>query len=75
MTDETNIYSGIRVKGQQQIAGMERQTVNHGSGEYVRGDVHTNTAEGFISPVEARHRRHVPSRRQGPSRASTFRRV
>jgi len=49
MTDETNIYSSIRVRGQQQIAGMERQTVNHGTGEFVRGDVHTNTAEGFIS--------------------------
>lgn len=49
MTDETNIYSSIRVKGQQRIAGMERQTVNHGSGEFVRGDVYTNTAEGFIS--------------------------
>jgi transposase-like protein len=49
MTDETNIYHGMNVKGQQQIAGMERQTVNHGTGEFVRGDVHTNTAEGFIS--------------------------
>lgn len=49
MTDETNIYGGINVKGQQKIAGMERQTVNHGTGEFVRGDVYTNTAEGFIS--------------------------
>jgi transposase-like protein len=49
MTDETNIYHDINVKGQQQIAGMERQTVNHSSGEFVRGDVYTNTAEGFIS--------------------------
>jgi hypothetical protein len=49
MTDETAIYSGIRVKGQQQIAGMQRHTVNHGMGEFVRGDVYTNTAEGFIS--------------------------
>ncbi|HZI81205.1 MAG TPA: IS1595 family transposase, partial [Vicinamibacterales bacterium] len=49
MTDETNIYSGVKVKGQQRIAGMERNTVNHGSGEFVRGDIHTNTAEGFIS--------------------------
>jgi hypothetical protein len=56
------------VKGEQQIAGMERQTVNHGTGEFVRGDVHTNTAEGFISLLEARHRRHVPSRWQGASR-------
>lgn len=36
------------MKGQQRIAGMERQTVNHGSGEFVRGDVYTNAAEGFI---------------------------
>jgi len=49
MTDETNIYHGINVKGEQQMAGMERHTVNHGTGEFVRGDVHTNTAEGFIS--------------------------
>ena len=49
MTDETNIYHNIRVKGHQRIAGMERQSVNHGSGEFVRDDVYTNTAEGFIS--------------------------
>ena len=24
-------------------------SVNHGAGEYVRGDVHTNTAEGYFS--------------------------
>src|SRR3954465_14916191 len=33
MTDETAIYPGPNVKGQQQIAGMERNTVNHGTGE------------------------------------------
>ncbi len=49
MTDETNIYSSIRVKGQQRIAGMKRETVNHSTGEFVRGNVYTNTAEGFIS--------------------------
>ena len=49
MTDETNIYSSIRVKGHQKIAGMKRETVNHSTGEFVRGDVYTNTAEGFIS--------------------------
>jgi transposase-like protein len=27
----------------------DHQTVNHGSGEYVRGNVHTNTVEGFFS--------------------------
>ena len=48
MTDETNIYSGPKVPNRQ-IAGMPRHMVNHGAGEYVRGNVHTNTAEGFIS--------------------------
>jgi hypothetical protein len=28
---------------------MERHSVNHSTGEFVRGDVYTNTAEGFIS--------------------------
>jgi hypothetical protein len=50
MTDETNIYHGPKVpSGKRQIAGMMRHTVNHGIGEYVRGNVHTNTAEGFLS--------------------------
>ena len=49
MTDESTVYNDTRVKGAQQFAGMERQTVNHSSGEFVRGDAYTNTAEGFIS--------------------------
>ena len=49
MTDETNIYHNVRVPGHQRIADMERHSVNHGRGEFVRGDVYTNTAEGFIS--------------------------
>ena len=50
MTDETNIYHGPKVpSGKRKIAGMTRHMVNHGSGEYVRGNVHTNTAEGFVS--------------------------
>jgi transposase-like protein len=50
MTDETNIYHGPKVpSGARTIAGMTRHMTNHGSGEYVRGNVHTNTAEGFIS--------------------------
>jgi hypothetical protein len=28
---------------------MRHQTVNHGKDEYVRGDVYTNTVEGFFS--------------------------
>ena len=40
MTDETNIYTGPKVpSGERQIAGMTRHMVNHGTGEYVRGDV------------------------------------
>jgi hypothetical protein len=27
----------------------DHKTVNHAAGEYVRGDVYTNTAEGFFS--------------------------
>jgi transposase-like protein len=41
MTDEFSAYKKI---------GREKHdTVNHGTGEYVRGDVHSNTAEGFFS--------------------------
>ena len=50
MTDETNIYPGPKVpSGKRKIAGMTRHMVNHGSGEFVRGNVHTNSAEGFVS--------------------------
>ncbi len=50
MTDETNIYHGPKgPSGKRTIAGMTRHTVNHGRGVYVRGNVHTNTAEGFVS--------------------------
>lgn len=43
MTDEFLAYKGL---------GKEfasHQTINHGSGEYVRGNAHTNTAEGYFS--------------------------
>lgn len=43
MTDE---WQGYRKPGQRFAS---HQTVNHGSGEYVRGDVHTNTVEGYFS--------------------------
>jgi transposase-like protein len=49
MTDESAVYNDVRVKGHQTFAGMERQSVNHSGGEFVRGNVTTNTAEGFIS--------------------------
>jgi transposase-like protein len=42
-TDESRIYSRL----EQQVA--EHRSVNHRSGEYVRGDVHTNTVEGYFS--------------------------
>ena len=43
MTDESNLYTGV---------GKElgsHETVKHSIKEYVRGDVHTNTVEGFFS--------------------------
>lgn len=42
MTDESNLYSGMaRYYGHDKI--------NHGKGEYVRGEAHTNTVEGYFS--------------------------
>jgi ISXO2-like transposase domain/Transposase zinc-ribbon domain len=42
-TDESNLYSGLdRWFG-------AHETVKHSAGEYVRGDVHTNSAEGYFS--------------------------
>lgn len=43
-TDELNLYAGI---GQE--FGGGHQTVNHSQGEYVRGEVNTNTAESFFA--------------------------
>lgn len=42
MTDEFQAYRNLGKE-------YEHHTVNHGIGEYVRGNVHTNTAEGFFS--------------------------
>lgn len=44
MTDEATVYTA-KITGD--FAGHE--TVNHGKGEYVRGDAHTNTAENYFS--------------------------
>lgn len=44
ITDEAQLYTGI---GKEFTGGHE--TVNHGRNEYVRGDVYTNTVEGFFS--------------------------
>jgi transposase-like protein len=42
MTDEFSAYKNVG-------RAADHQTVNHARGEYVRGDVHSNTAEGFFS--------------------------
>lgn len=44
MTDEYESYSGI---GKEFNGGHE--TVNHGRGEYVRGDISSNTAESYFA--------------------------
>jgi transposase-like protein len=43
-TDDLNLYDGI---GQEFAGG--HQTVNHSQGEYVRGEVNTNSAESFFA--------------------------
>ncbi len=47
LTDENASYKGL---GKRYAGGHHR--VNHGEHEYVRGDVHTNTVEGFFSLVK-----------------------
>lgn len=42
MSDELQAYHKA-------VDGREHHTTNHGAREYVRGDVHSNTAEGFFS--------------------------
>ena len=46
MTDNASFYNGAAPE----FAGHE--VVNHGAGEYVRGNAHTNTIEGFFSRVK-----------------------
>lgn len=41
-TDESNLYPGVEAH----VA--EHETVRHSAKEYVRGDVHTNSVEGFF---------------------------
>lgn len=43
MTDEARLYVGMGK------VFVSHESVRHGFGEYVRGDVHTNTIEGFFS--------------------------
>ena len=45
MTDEFTTYRKTR-------KGYTHRTVNHSSGKYVRGTVHTNTIEGFWSQLK-----------------------
>lgn len=42
-TDDSKIYRSVRPRRR------PKATVMHSAGEYVRGDVHTNTVEGFFS--------------------------
>jgi transposase-like protein len=43
MTDESNVYTKVGEEF------SDHETVNHSANEYVRGDAHTNTAEGYFS--------------------------
>lgn len=43
MTDESRLY--VRVGGE----FASHETTKHGAGEYVRGDVHSNSVEGYFS--------------------------
>ena len=59
LTDEANQYKGPGAL--QTFHG----TTNHGAGEYVRKDapwVHTNTVEGLLLYLQARHERRLPTR-------------
>jgi hypothetical protein len=42
-TDDSKIYRSVKPRHR------PTATVNHSAGEYVRGDVHTNTVEGYFS--------------------------
>jgi hypothetical protein len=42
-TDESRLYTG------EEFNFASHETVKHSAGEYVRGDVHTNSAEGYFS--------------------------
>lgn len=60
MTDEFRSYKAMR-------KDFNHQFVRHGSGEYVRGQVHTNTVEGYFSLLK-RGITGVSLRRQGGHR-------
>ena len=43
MTDEYRSYSNIK------YLGFKHKTIEHGQNEWLRGDIHINTIEGFLS--------------------------
>jgi transposase len=53
-TDELGSYKGIQgiEDKENKPAGYRHRRVNHSSGVYVAGDVHTNTIEGFWSLIK-----------------------
>jgi transposase len=53
-TDEYSAYRGIQgIEGKDlKPAGYQHRRINHSSGVYVMGDVHTNTIEGFWSLIK-----------------------
>lgn len=53
-SDEAPIYKNFR----DHFASHE--SVNHQNGEYVRGETHTNTVEGFFSLLKRGHLRCLP---------------
>ena len=67
-TDESRLY------GDADQLFAEHHTVKHSVGEYVRGSVHTNTVEGCLQRVQARHERRLSALLREAS-ASLSRRV
>ena len=45
-TDTSTVYNEVGKKF------AKHETVDHGAGEYVRGDAHNNTAEGYFSQLK-----------------------
>ena len=45
MTDKTNRLNNVAV-------GLDRHVIDHGRKEFVRGEVHTNTMDGFWSHIK-----------------------
>ena len=45
-TDELRSYAGL------DKAGFEHNTVNHGAGEYVNGESHVNSIEGYWAQLK-----------------------